>query len=75
MVFETLQPILAEMFSVDEEEITTETDFYSDLYGDSLDMLELWYILEEEFDLNDIDKAKMTDFRTVGQVVDYISKH
>ena len=73
MVFETLQPILAEMFSVDEDEITLETDFYSDLYGDSLDMLELWYILEEEFDLNDIDKAKMTDFCTVGQVVDYLS--
>lgn len=73
MVFENLQGILAEMFSVEEDEITNETDFYTDLFADSLDMLELWYILEEEFELNDIDKAKMTDFRTVGQIVDYIN--
>ena len=73
MVFESLQGILGEMFSVEEDEITTETDFYTDLFADSLDMLELWYILEEEFELNDIDKAKMTDFRTVGQIVDYIN--
>lgn len=72
MVFEILQPILAEMFSVSEDKITMETDFYDDLAADSLDMLEVWYVLEEEFDLNDIDKAKMTDFHTVGQIVDYI---
>ncbi len=73
MAFETLQPILAELFSVDDDYITMETDFYSDLYADSLDMFEFWMILEEEFDLNDNDKEKMVDFRTVGQVVDYLS--
>jgi len=72
MDFENLQGILAEMFSVAEDEITMETDFYADLYADSLDMLEVWYVLEEEYDLNDIDRAKISDFRTVGQIVDYI---
>ncbi|MBE6948273.1 MAG: acyl carrier protein [Ruminococcaceae bacterium] len=72
MDFENLQGILAEMFSVEEDEITMETDFYADLYADSLDMLEVWYVLEEEYDLNDIDRAKISDFRTVGQIVDYI---
>lgn len=74
MVFENLQSILAEMFSVEEDEITADTNFLEDLYADSLDMLELWFILEEEYDLSSADKENMQNFITVGQVVDYISE-
>lgn len=72
MVFERLQAVLAELFSVEEDEITAETDFYDDLMADSLDMLELWLILEEEFDLKNKDRENMESFTTVDQVVDYL---
>lgn len=72
MVFEKLQPILAELFSVEAEDITAETDFYNDLFADSLDMFELWLILEEEFDLRDSDRKNMENFKIVDQIVEYL---
>ena len=64
--------ILSELFSAEPEDITPDTDFYDDLYADSLDMLELSMILEEEFDLTKRDIKAMSHYTTVGQVLDYI---
>ena len=46
MIFETLQDIIAEQFSIDPGSITPETTFADDLGADSLDVLELTMAIE-----------------------------
>ncbi|HHU05856.1 MAG TPA: acyl carrier protein [Clostridiales bacterium] len=71
MVFEKVRAILAEQLDIDEEKITEDTDIVEDLGADSLDVVELMMTLEQEFDLLITDE-KVSEFRTVGDVVDYI---
>lgn len=49
-IFERLKPILADIFDVDEDELTPKTDLFNDLCADEYDMIELEMIIEEEFD-------------------------
>jgi len=71
MVFEKVRAILAEQLDIDEDRITEDTDIIEDLGADSLDVVELMMTLEQEFDLM-ISDEKVSEFRTVGDVVDYI---
>ncbi|MDU1411607.1 MAG: acyl carrier protein [Clostridium sp.] len=70
-MFEKIKAKIAEQLSIDEDEITMESEFIDDLGADSLDLVELIMALEEEFDMEipDEDAEKIT---TVGDVVDYI---
>jgi acyl carrier protein len=74
MIFDRLKEVIAELFSAVEGDISEDTDLYEDLYADSLDMYELSIILEEEFDLTRRDIAKMKDFCTVGEILNYITE-
>ena len=71
MVFEKVRTILAEQLDVDEKKIAEDTDIVGELGADSLDVVELMMTLEQEFDLLITDE-KVSEFRTVGDVVDYI---
>jgi len=71
MVFEKVRAILAEQLDIDEDRITEDTDIVEELGADSLDVVELMMSLEQEFDLL-ISDEKVSEFRTVGDVVDYI---
>ncbi len=73
MILMTIQRLLAEMLEIDPEEITPETDLEEDLDMDSLDGTELLLALEEEFDL-EIDEDTARGFRTVGDIIDYLSE-
>ena len=70
-MFEKIKAKIAEQLSIDEDEITMESEFIDDLGADSLDLVELIMALEEEFDMEipDEDAEKIT---TVVDVVDYI---
>ena len=70
--FEKVKKIVVEQLSVDEEKVTPESNFASDLGADSLDTVELVMALEEEFDIEIPDEAaeKIT---TVQEAVDYIT--
>jgi acyl carrier protein len=48
-VFSVLKPALADIFDVDEDEITPDTDLFDDLFADEYDMVEIAMIIEEEF--------------------------
>ena len=55
-------------------EITDATRFKEDLETDSLDFMDMIFDVEGEFGFEvDIDEVK--DFKTVGEVVDYVAKH
>lgn len=75
MVFERLQEIIAEQFSIEPESITLETSFVDDLGADSLDIVELTMELEEEFDLPEAEEEELTKLKTVNDLVEYITKN
>lgn len=51
MEFEKLRKIIAEVLSVDENDITMDTTFIDDLGADSLDVYQIIMGIEEEFDI------------------------
>ncbi|MBR2831545.1 MAG: acyl carrier protein [Oscillospiraceae bacterium] len=75
MIFETLQDIIAEQFSIDPGSITPETTFADDLGADSLDVLELTMAIEEGFNIviPESDDEEFAKMATVADVVKYIS--
>ncbi len=51
MEFEKLKEIIAEVLSVDPNEITEDTTFTEDLGADSLDLFQIVMGIEEAFDI------------------------
>lgn len=71
MEFEKLQKIIAEVLSVDTEDITSETTFVDDLGADSLDVFQIIMGIEEEFDI-EIPTEAAESITTVGDAVEQI---
>ena len=74
-MFEKLQSLIAEQFAVDAATITMDTSFADDLGADSLDLVELSMILEEEFGISETDDETLAGLHTVGDVFEYLSKN
>ena len=75
MIFEKLQKLMADQFSIDEDEITMDTNFKEDLDADSIDIMELMMAVEETFDIGEVKENALEGMRTVGDVVAYIADH
>ena len=71
MELEKLKKVIAEVLSVDPEEITMDTTFVDDLGADSLDVFQIIMGLEEEFDI-EIAPEKAEKITTVGEAVELI---
>ena len=71
MEFEKLKEIIAEVLSVDQEEVTLETTFTDDLGADSLDIFQIIMGIEQEFELT-IDTEEVEEIKTVGDAVELI---
>lgn len=71
MELEQVKKILAEQFSMSEDDINMDTSFVEDIGADSLDLVELVMALEQEFDL-EIDDDEVEKIKTVGDAVRYI---
>lgn len=72
-MFERLQKILSRLLVHELEEVTKEANLFEDLGADSLDYVEMVFLLEEEFDVeiadNDLDKVK-----TVNDILELLEK-
>ena len=71
MEFEKLQQIIADVLSVDLDEITPETTFKADLGADSLDVFQIIMAVEEEFGI-EIPTEEAEKINTVGDAVEAI---
>ncbi len=71
MEFEKLKEIIAEVLSVDQDEVTLETTFTDDLGADSLDVFQIIMGIEQEFELT-IDTEEVEEIKTVGDAVELI---
>ena len=58
---------------VDEDKITEDTNFLSDLDADSLDVVELAMGLEEAFGIPEISEDEIKGVQTVGDLVAYVT--
>ena len=72
MVFDKIREFVCEQFGVGEDEVTLETSFKTDLNADSLDMVEIMMLLEEEFDVGEIDEETASSVETVGDAVNLV---
>jgi acyl carrier protein len=73
-MFEKIQAIIADKLSIDVESVVMEASFIEDLNADSLDIVELIMALEDELDL-EIPDEDVENFKTVGDVVNYVKAH
>ena len=73
MVFEKLRKLMADQFSISEDDINMDTNFVEDLDADSIDIMELMMAVEETFDVGEVEETALESLKTVGDVVGYIS--
>ena len=72
MELDLLKKIIADVLSVDPDEITPDTTFIDDLGADSLDVYQIIMAVEDELgiEVNEEDAEKIS---TVGDAVELIS--
>lgn len=68
-----MKELLASQFAVDPDSITMETDLVKDLGADSLDLVELLTMLEEEFGIVITDEA-VYNYKTVAEITEFIEQ-
>lgn len=71
MILDRVRELIAEQMCIDVEKINDDSNILTDLKADSLDIVEMLMLVEEEWGLV-IDDDDMRSFSTVKSVVDYI---
>jgi acyl carrier protein len=71
MVLDKVRELLASQFEIDAGKITEETDIVGDLGADSLDLVEMIMMLEEEFGIVITDES-IYGYKTVGEITTFI---
>lgn len=73
-VVERVQQVIADSLGVPRGEVSLGSSFVDDLNADSLDIVELVWAIEREFDM-DIPDDEADRIRTVQDAVSYITAH
>ena len=74
MEFNKVQDLIAETLGCDAQQVTMEASLADDLGADSLASVELVMALEEATGVH-IEDADMEHFKTVGDIMAYLSSH
>lgn len=72
-IFKTMQELVSEQFAKEAEEVQMDTSFEEDLGADSVDLVELVMVMEEEFEIGEIQEEELSGLKTVGDAVNYIA--
>ncbi len=70
-ILEKVRELIADKLGVDKDEVTEEASLVDDLGADSLDLVDLVMVFEEEFDVK-IEDEELENIKTVKDVVDGI---
>ncbi len=70
-----LSIIISQQFAIKQEEVIPEMRFREELYADSLDIMELFSVLEGEFDVPQLKQEQILDINTVGDLIDLIAPY
>lgn len=68
-----VKKIIVEQLICDESDVTPESDIKEDLGADSLDMVELVMVIEEEFEIVIVD-ADAEKIKTVSDIYKFLNK-
>lgn len=68
MEFEKLQEIIADMLSLEPEEVLPESSFVDDLGADSLEVFQIVMMVEKEFDIV-LDEEKAGKIKNVEDLM------
>ena len=71
---EKTRALIAQKLSLDESEITPEKSLKNDLGADSLDVVEVSLMMEEEFNVK-FDESDTEKLQTVGDLYHLIEKY
>ncbi|MCR4781146.1 MAG: acyl carrier protein [Lachnospiraceae bacterium] len=71
MELDILKKSIADVLSVDPDEITLESTFEDDLGADSLDLYQILLDVQDQLGL-EVDEDELTDIKTVGDAVELI---
>lgn len=71
MVYDKVRELLASQFEMDMSKISEDTDIAGDLGADSLDLVEMIMMLEEEFGIVITDES-IYNYKTVGEITTFI---
>ena len=71
--FEKVKEILLENLGCSEEDVKMDSNLIEDLGADSLDIVELSLVLEDEFDTT-VEDEDFEELQTVGDIVEYIER-
>jgi len=72
--FDRVKMIIKETLGCEEEDITLETNLFDDLGADSLDIIEMAVVIEEEFGL-EMTNEEVNRLQTINSVVEYVERH
>ncbi len=72
-IFEKVREVVNEKLNIEIEEIEFNSDLIDDLGADSLDLVDLVMAFEDEFGVK-VEDEDIESIRTVGDIVNYISK-
>src|SRR3989338_10359290 len=68
-----VREIIADQLGIADEDISPQSSFHHDLGADSLDLVELYMALEEEFEI-DIPPEVTDELSTVADIIRYIER-
>ena len=71
MTFEKIRTILSEQLSVEDEEISLDSNIIDDLGADSLDLVDMAMTVEDEFGL-ELPEEMLEKVQTVEDIINYI---
>jgi acyl carrier protein len=69
-----IKSIITKKLAVSEDEIKPESSFLEDLGADSLDIVDLLMVMEDEFQI-EIPEEDSESIKTVGDAINYIATH
>ena len=71
MTFEKVKKIVAKNLSIDENKIKPESDFVAELGADSIDLVEIYMDLEDEFKIS-VPDEELPNIKTDNDLVTFI---